>query len=256
MTSIEAVPELFSGAIDYKFDPEALESAQRTFNEEGLYVAIEHMAAAWYVRYGRPPRVLDLCSATGLTAWRVSAVVPAATITLVDNEPTALAKAAENFAGRADVAIVCDDAVTYRDGTAYDLILMNSAYHHIENGRKAAFLENAAELLSADGCVLVGEHFLPPYVDDETFRRAVVDFYARLLDELERCGEPKRAIAVIRQSAYYTWLGEYEYKTSWDFARRCIPASLTVHEVDPVWLPDARAQTIGTMALRLETNGL
>ena len=34
------------------------------------------------------------------------------------------------------------------DGGRYDLILANSAYHHIEDHRKPLFMQNAARLLA------------------------------------------------------------------------------------------------------------
>jgi len=43
---------------------------------------------------------------------------------------------------------------------------MNSAYHHVEDGRKTALLLNMRSHLKNEGCILVGEHFLPSYQDE------------------------------------------------------------------------------------------
>jgi SAM-dependent methyltransferase len=245
-------PPLFADAVDYKHDPAALEAAQGTFNEEGLYAAIARFAAEWFARHGRSARVLDLCSASGLTALRVARTIPVQQTTLVDNEPTALDKAAKNFEGRDGVEMVCADAVTYRDGRTYDLILLNSAYHHIEDERKPAFLANAAALLADGGCMAMGEHFLPEYVTAEQFREAVIAFYRPLLEELEQRGESPSAVAVIRKAAYYTWTGEYEYKTSWVKACAWMPPSLRVAARERIWAPPEAHDDVGTIALRFQ----
>jgi predicted nicotinamide N-methyase len=248
-------PALFAGAVDYKLDPSALEAAQATFNEEGLYAVIERFAGDWYARHQRPARVLDLCSASGLTALRVSHTIPVKQTTLVDNEPTALEKAAKNFEGRDGVEMYCADAVTYQDGRVYDLVLLNSAYHHIEHDRKHAFLTNASAFLAEGGCMAVGDHFLPEYTTPQQFRESVLAFYAPLLKELEERGEPPAAIAVIKKAAYYTWAGDYEYKTSWAKTCKWMPPSLRVATRERVWAPPEADDDVGTIALRLERDG-
>lgn len=249
------VPAVFRGGCDYRFEPSALESAQATFNEELLYVGLVNEARRWYRRTRRAARVIDLCAASGLTAMRIAEAIPVSSITLVDFEPSATAAAITRFGGRGSVAVHCADAVTFNDGREYDLVLMNSAYHHIENQRKEAFMANAERMLVADGCILVGDHFLAPYDDHATFRRSVVAFYAPLLEELERRGEPAPAINVIRKAGYYTWLGEYEYKTSWEYARRCIPVKLSVASSARVWAPASAPPAVGSTVLRLERYG-
>ena len=89
----EDVPRLFWGAKEYRDDPEALEMAQATFNEEGLYLALTCFAADWYRRTARPARVLDLCAATGLAALRVAETIPLAAVTLVDCDSRFLLRA-------------------------------------------------------------------------------------------------------------------------------------------------------------------
>jgi SAM-dependent methyltransferase len=244
------VPAIFAGAREYRDDPAALEAAQATFNEEALYQAIAQFAVDWHRRTGRPARVLDLCCATGLTAYRVEKVIPVASFALVDTDPVALSRAEQRFVGRCRAQAFCEDAVTFQSGRPYDLILMNSAYHHIENERKLAFLRNAAELLAQDGEILVGEHFLPEYRDQEEYRQAVVEFYAALIHELDARSESSEAIAVIRRAGRYGWEGIYEYKTSLsDFEKNTRQMSLSL-EYRKLWLHYGLAR-IGTMAVRV-----
>jgi|ERR1051326_1182652 SAM-dependent methyltransferase len=235
-------PSIFRGAREYKEIPEALELAQATFNEEGLYVAITEFAQQWFRYTQRSARVLDLCSATGLSALRVSQVIPVSSVTLVEIDNGALIKALDHFDKSLTLYSFCADAVSFRDSRPFDLILMNSAYHHIEDSKKTAFLRNAAHLLAEGGAILMGEHFLPSYRSDEEFRQSVVSFYKRLIDELENRGEPAEAINVIRRSGLYCWEGIYEYKVSWErFSRDLNSAELYLLKSNVVWsYPDRR----------------
>lgn len=248
------IPAIFAGAREYRDDPAALEAAQATFNEEALYQVIAQFAADWHGRTGRPARVLDLCCATGLTAFRVAKVIPVTSLALVDTDSKALARAEHRFDGWCRTRTFCEDAVPFHSDPPYDLILMNSAYHHIEDERKSLFLRNAAKLLAEDGEILVGEHFLPDYSGRDEYRNAVVEFYAALLQELEDRGEPSPGINVIRRAGRYGWQGDYEYKSSRSvFADHLSGARLVVKTELILWQPPSHlmAQSSGTRALRI-----
>jgi len=233
----ETVPDIFREGIDYKDDAETLELAQGTFNEEALYRALTSFGAEWFRSRDRMPKVLDLCSASGFAALRLVREIPARSVTLVDADAEALKRGTAHLAGLCPVSTYCADAVTFSIGGPYDIILMNSAYHHIENGKKIAFLMSAARILSRDGVILVGEHFLPPYRDVIEYRKNVISFYSRLLDELTRRSEPSDAVNVIRKSGLYCWQGIYEYKVSMDrFFADMEKARLKIIQSEAVWV--------------------
>ncbi len=230
------IPEIFRGAIDYKDDPAAFELAQKTFNEEGLYRAIASFGLDWYKTTGRRARVLDLCSSTGLCALRVANAIPLESVTLVDIDQSVLSIGREDFDKICPVYIHCLDAVTFQVGRPYDLILMNSAYHHIEDGRKVDFLNNAASLLDEGGEILIGEHFLSQYNNKNEYQESVVTFYTRLIEELERRKEPPEVINILRKAGFYCWEGVYEYKVSWPiFQKHFIQSGLTISMKNIVW---------------------
>lgn len=247
------MPELFAGAREYLDDHGALEDAQATFNEEELYCAMERLARDWFAAQARPARILDLCCATGLTALRVARATRTESVTLVDTDRQALERARVRLVPVSPSIEYCEDAAHFRAGGPYDLILMNSAYHHIEDGRKTAFLENARRLLGAEGAILLGEHFLPEYHDNASFKRAVVEFYTRLLAALEQRGEPRAALDVIRRSAKYCWEGQYEYKTSWlIFERHVAAAGLRIVSKQLIWSDWQQCTSdVGTWAVQL-----
>ncbi len=252
-----SIPSIFKGAKEYKEIPEALEPAQATFNEKGLYQAITSFAIDWFKSKERKARVLDLCSATGLCALRVAKAIPVSDVTLVDTDRGALKKGVGYFTDVCPVTTHCVDAVTFRDDKLFDIILMNSAYHHIEDDRKVAFLQTAANLLCDDGVILVGEHFLPPYKDREEFRQSVIAFYTKLLQEFEQRNEPVEAIDVTRRAGLYCWEGVYEYKVSMErFLCDITAAELVLLWKKGVWLfpcdkTDSVMPDVGSFALLL-----
>lgn len=250
MRNCANLPQLFMGARDYKDDPLALEMAQATFNEEGLYQAITAFAAMWYERGKRPARVVDLCAATGLCTMRVSRDVPVESATLVDTDRRALECAGQRLLNM-PIELRVDDAAEFRSRSRYDLVLANSAYHHISDDRKIDFLKTASTLVEDNGAILIGEHFLPPYSSVQEFRRSVELFYSQLVQELEGCGESAAAIDVIRRSAFYTWIGEYEFKVSWAvFLEHCASADLRVERICKIWEPNGIGNSgVGTFAL-------
>ncbi len=249
------IPEIFRGAIDYKDDPVSFELAQKTFNEEGLYRAIASFALDWYKSTGRPAKVLDLCSSTGLCARRVAKTIPVESVTLIDIDQSVLSIGREYFDKICPVHINCLDAVTFQVGGPYDLILMNSAYHHIENDRKVAFFKNAASLLGYCGSILIGEHFLPPYRNPEGYRESVVFFYTKLIQELKKRSESSAVIDMIRMAGLYCWQGVYEYKVSFKiFQSHLMGAGLKVNEFAEVWLPSENKsihECIGSYCLEI-----
>jgi predicted O-methyltransferase YrrM len=251
------LPALFTGAKEYKDDPNALEMAQATFNEEALYRAIEDYSTSWYASTGRPARVLDLCAATGLCTFRVSQRVPVASATLVDTDENALDHAAKRLSAISVVKTETGDSAKFTSSERYDLVLANSAYHHIADHRKIEFLKIACSAVADDGAILIGEHFLPPYNSQQEFRNSVETFYRELIAELQRRNEPTGAIDVIRRSALYCWLGEYEFKVSWPvFQDHCISAHLQACRVRKIWEPEGgRGTGAGTMAIWLQPRG-
>jgi SAM-dependent methyltransferase len=235
------LPELFQGLTIRHIDPQQIELAQRTFNEEGLYQALQAFAGAWAQQAGRAASILDLCSATGLCALRVAETIPARSITLLDIDHDALEQAEPHFRGAPVHRMVAEDAVEFRDSSKFDLILMNSAYHHIEDSRKGAFLRNAARLLAPGGLILLGDHFLAPYAGRDEFRQRVLDLYHEMIRELERRGEPPAAVDVIRQAAFHCWAGEIEYKVHYRKLREDLAPlarhPLAILAAQTVWSP-------------------
>jgi SAM-dependent methyltransferase len=234
----QIIPSIFMGALDYKENPEALELAQATFNEEVIYKTIAGFALDWYKSHNHIPKVLDLCSATGLSSLRVAKTIPVASVTLVDTDRKALNKCCKYFDSICPIFVHCQDAVTFQSTDHYDIIIMNSAYHHIQNDQKVSFLNNALSLISTEGAFFIGDHFLRDYNNKFEFKNSVVSFYTNLINDLLHRGESDIAINLIRQSGLYTFKEEYEYKVSLNIFKNHIEkAGLTIDVRNRLW-PD------------------
>jgi SAM-dependent methyltransferase len=231
------IPKVFDGElIEYNFNHAGLELAQATFIEENCYREIALLAKKCFHNYHRYIKILDLCSATGLASLRITSSIDVGQISLVDIDAKALFKGSTYFQSICSISLHCEDAVSFSSNSLYDLIVINSGYHHIDNDRKTAFLSNAASLLAVGGSIIVGDHFLPPYEDESEFRVSVVNFYTQLIQELKKQGEPNNAISVFRKSGLDCWQGHNEYKVSLNqFLKDVKKAELEVIDLIEVW---------------------
>lgn len=238
------------GAQDYKEDPEALELAQATFNEQAIYQDLARFSLDWFALNNRSPKVLDLCSATGLSALQVAKTIPVASVTLVDIDKKALDKGCQYFASFCPCFVHCNDAVTFHSVERYDIILMNSAYHHIQDKKKLLFLKNASALLNTDGVIFIGDHFLPDYFNLFQFKKSVVLFYTKLINELIDRGESEIPINVIRRSGLYNYQSDYEYKVSFSvFSEHVTSSGLLLNEINKIWPEKSYSGNFGTFTI-------
>jgi hypothetical protein len=232
------LPSVFQDVREYRDRPNLFEQAQAVFHVEALYKEISAYAQRWYRKTHRKARVLDLCAATGLSAIRVNSVIPVEELTLVEHDELILSKARSHLEHIDNVKIEPCDAVHFKGKILYDLILMNSAYHHIEDERKVEFLRNAAENLVLDGQIIIGEHFLPYYEagDQDSFRKAVVMFYEILISDLKLHEVPDEIVGAFRMAGYYCWKGYYEYKVCMKiFIDNLMRAGLVITALQRVW---------------------
>lgn len=223
---------------DYRTDSAAVEDGHATRNEQLLYDGIAAHAAALARRLGRPLRVLDVCAASGGCAAAVQRVVDIDDLVLVDVEPRMIAAVlSKPWRARRHLAMEAD-AVTASMGGPFDVVLMNSAYHHIDDERKVAFLKNVSAQMAPGALVFLGEHFLPDYEDAflGSYRTAVRRFYTERLNYLSRVGTSPQHLAVIRQTAWYCWQREYEYQVSMRvLLSHAAAADLAVREMARAW---------------------
>ncbi|MFH0817846.1 MAG: class I SAM-dependent methyltransferase, partial [Candidatus Micrarchaeota archaeon] len=106
--------------------------------------------------------VLDMCCGTGNFSNQVSLMHPKIEVTGIDLNQKFVAFAKEKYGGLG-WTFVNGDAVTYKFTRDFDFVLMSSAYHHIEDEQKAAFLINARNHMKQTGICILCDNFLPAY---------------------------------------------------------------------------------------------
>lgn len=222
---------------DLTIGHDELELAQATFNEAATYRVINGWVRA-FAGLSDGLRVLDTCSATGLASHLGCQDVFPHHLTLVDIDPGALAKAIVRHRDRyPELVAECTDASGLRLRRRFDLILMNSAYHHIDDERKALFLRHHGDLLDVGGRIIIGDHFLPAHGPSVLeHRQALERFYRPLFDALRQRGTPSAAVAVVEKSFELACRRTVELKVSHDrFVEDVSRAGLRIERSSHIW---------------------
>lgn len=103
----------------------------------------------------RPTSVLDIGCGPGTNAARFLDTGYVG----VDLNPTYVHAATARFGERFHVGDASEDLPT--DGAPYDLVLINSLLHHLDDGQVESVLTKAASLLDHDGEIHILDHELP-----------------------------------------------------------------------------------------------
>ena len=228
---------------DYQFDPEAYEREQAARpDEQFLYGVSAKWARDILDASEEKLAILDLCCGTGLSMRQIFPHANIRRVVGVDNCQPYLKFAAHRFETyRHRPELVEADAV---DGPIpedrWSIIMMISAYHHIEDERKLRFLARVRELIRHGGYAIIGENVLPGYVtgNRDSYCSAVRAFYDRVEDEVHCQGKEidPQVLLTIERVAKYGFDGEYEYKVKYDIMKNHFEESgLVVVREQRVW---------------------
>jgi len=154
--------------------------------------------------------LLELCCGTAeIPARLLAAGTPALTAFIgVDINRRYLRQAARKIhgsdalQGRRDAipfALHCADATGFRrpKGEEADIVLLNSAIHHVTDSEKGLLLQAAIVNLQPNGMVVVGENLLGDFADQEQHEQRVREFYQAKLAEIRRLGLGKKLETVV-----------------------------------------------------------
>ena len=227
---------------DYREDPEAYEVEERSRPDEMAMLNRAGGVASQLLDRITDASVLDLCCGTGLSLEHLVNHPNVSYIVGVDICQPYLDFAAHRFQNaRTRPFYILGDAVEAplpRD--TWDIVMLASAYHHIEDERKLQFLSRVHELLGENGYAVVAENLLPEYTegDKESYATAVRLFYREVLKEakLNNPTLPEYVEGLIQRVAQYGFDGDYEYKTSLPiFLRYLQAAGLETVSQERVW---------------------
>ena len=192
--------------------------------------------------------ILDVCCGPGNFANYVSLLYPHLEVTGIDTNETFLACARERF-GSQGWKFLQEDAAAFDLGRTFDFILAGSAYHHIEDAQKIAFLQRMGRHLS-DGRIVMCDNFLP---EASARADAVNRYYHALIEWYEQGNATPEAIEVIREVHQLELRGEEEHKVPFSrFTEDAKQSGLEILLDRPIWQPpEFRADNAGSHVLLL-----
>ncbi len=126
----------------------------------------------------------------------------------------------------------------------FDFVTASSAYHHIEDKSKIAFLRNIKRHLVPSGKVVICENFLPRYTSQKDRVKAVKTYYL-LLDEYFRIGNAtKESLKAIKEVGELELSKIEEHKVDFQRFKQHIKKSGLELELDiPIWQPSSFKQS-------------
>lgn len=205
---------------DYKDDPEAYELEEHSRPDEMLMLMTARYTALKILESCKKASVLDLCCGTGLSLEGIVEHPNISIVVGVDISIPYLEFAKRRFSSCCRQPIlICGDAVsTPLPQSHWDVIVLASAYHHIENNRKVQFLSRVHDLLGSSGYAVMAENILPEYEtnNEAAYASSVRQFYSQVLNTAKQKNPelPAYVENLIYRVAQYGCDGEYEYKVS------------------------------------------
>lgn len=248
---------------DYQYDPVAYELEEHARPDEMLMLKVAGDTGAQLLDGMQDAWVLDLCCGTGLSLEHLVDHPNVARIVGVDKCAPYLEFATERFRNvRTTPEFILADAVEVNlPWGRWDVIMLCSAYHHIEDERKVRFMSRVNRLLSNRGQAVVAENILPDYTigDRASYAQSVKLFYTQVLEDAKRDNPdlPEYVEKLIWRVAQYGYDADYEYKVSYPiFMRDLETAKLEIAWQKRVW-PDTgplSQTTGGNYVLRLRAS--
>ena len=244
------INELFNNRADYRADPDLLDIAQSTLNEKLMYEADIVLLKKCF-KNNFIPTIFDFCSGTGSFTSIILNNFSTNRVTCIDNDINFINKSKKNILSlnNDNISFYNEDATYFSSNFKADLILMGSAYHHIADDLKTAFLENAKKQLKKNGFIIVNENFLPDYSDVKSYKKSIYIYFKCLIEYLEKNNTPAQTVNILRQCGWFGYNMEYEYKVSYSiFKKDCINAGLQIIYEEKVWPSSKTNSEIGNIA--------
>lgn len=227
---------------EYKDLPEAYELEERSRPDEMAMLSFAQHLATQSLNDVSSAAVLDLCCGTGLSFEEVLDHPSVGVLVGIDISPQYLAFARNKFETKSvqPMLILGDAVTTPLPPFTWDVVMMASAYHHIEDSRKLAFLRRVRALLGTHGIGIIAENILPEYSpgDRDGYARSIKTFYDAVLETARSSNPylPRHVEMLIQRVAQYGYDGEYEYKVSYSiFLDDLSRAGLRIVQEVRVW---------------------
>lgn len=240
---------------DYSDDPVAYELEQTSRPDEMAMVNELNNQVSMVLDKYKNAKVLDLCCGTGMSLADCVENKNVYKIVGVDISKSYLNLAEDKYKDNNKVSFIQNDAVSIEfDDCEFDVIILCSAYHHIDDDRKLAFLNNVYKWLSDNGKIVLAENILPEY-DEISYSESVSLFYKEVLvTALSKNPDlPDYVRDLINRVAKYGMDGEYEYKTSMSVFKHYLERSkIKIIEKKCVWNAESFETESGNFVMIME----
>lgn len=262
---------------DYRGNPDNYAKVESIPGEQAMFDLAARILVDYSNGYFRQNRkgveMLDLCCGTAPILERL---IPEnklpehhiTKITGVDIDKEYLEAAKEKLYSRlayqtwtdssVDLEFVLADAVEYKHPNKVQLVLLSSAYHHIEDERKDRFLNNVKGSMTDEGIAVFGENFIRDFNSAAEYDKATIEFYNARIREAEELGFDEGVLALLERVKQYGLNREYEYKTSYrKFMAHLDKKGFEVIRENRVW-PDKnyfKDATIGDFVIVVRKSG-
>ena len=85
------------------------------------------------------------------------------------------------------------DFLTHNADTKFDAILMQGVAHHLDKGIRSEWFEKCRGILNEEGCLIIGDEFIPDYKDEKGRKQGLVSLYAYVIAEAINCRNDRLA---------------------------------------------------------------
>jgi len=198
------------------------------------------------------PSILDLCCGTGIFAREWLSRLNSVRYVGVDIDEDFIVHAKSFGSGE----FLQGDAVDFRLEDRFDVVMGTSAYHHIEDERKKAFLENMKRHLREEGSIIIYEKFVAPFFSSVEAVKSGARFYLERIEDIAREQDlnEERLYSLLTE-LYLTSSRQFEYKVPFErFAEDVGKTGLKIIDEVKLWPLDDRFRNpnVGDFVVVLE----
>lgn len=163
--------------------------------------------------------ILDFCCGTGILAEMILDI-PNIKFIGVDISKKFLETAEERTKNHDNFKFILEDVLKYKTDLKFDVVLLTSAYHHVEDKFKTPLLKKIFGLLKDGGVLIIYERAIRPYKNEKEFAKNNEEYYLKRIEYLkkkEAGGLSKKQLDALINVCSLSASAEEEYKVDYDY---------------------------------------
>lgn len=169
--------------------------------------------------HNKETTILDLCCGTGIIANMLRGQ-KRIKFTGVDINKNFLSLAKRKLKKNKNFHFVLKNALRYNTAKKFDIILLTSAYHHVENRYKSKLLKKIYGFLKKEGILIIYEKTIPPYSNKKKFQNSNKEFYLKRIEYLKKTEKRKlsdKQFQALMNVCNLSAIAEEEYKVDYKY---------------------------------------